>query len=452
MTAKSTLAAAIAALLLSVAVADARAEGTYTSRGQRPVVAEGDEATDEGDKGRDDDKSDRKGEHKGPDYPNATRPEPAKAKPGKLQNKLVKLFDLYQDQKYPDVLARADEIIADPKASPWERAQAARVAAAAAAESTDSDFSKAIAYYERGVSENALSNDEHYGMLLQIADLNLRDEKYAETLAAVDRFLAETKSTDWKPYALKGNALYRMEKYADAVAALKQAIPAQGEADPAVLDLLIASYVDNDQAAAAIPVMEAFAAKRPDDKRIQLNLASVYSQADQPAKAAAVFERLRQGGKLTEEKDYIDGARLLANLDGRENDTIALLKEGLDKGVLKPSAAVYSLMGQSYFFTDRFAEAAEAYAKAAPLAKDGELYYNLASTYAQIERWAEVKAAARQALDKGMRTPGNAWILIAAAEDGLGNPAGRLAAYREAAKDPKTRDAANKMIKALGGK
>jgi tetratricopeptide (TPR) repeat protein len=288
--------------------------------------------------------------------------------------------------------------------------------------------------------------------MLQIADLNLRDEKYAESLAAADRFLAESKATDPKVQALRGNALYRMGKFPEAIAALKLAMPEKGEADRAVIDLLVASYVESDNAAGAVSYMEAIAAKKPNDKRAQLDLANVYAQAEQPAKAAAVFDRLRSAGQLTDAKDYEAGWRLLANLEGRENDTIALINEGLAKGLLQPSAQLYSVVGQSYFFTDRFAEAAAAYEKGAPMGKDGELYYNLASTYAQIEQWAKAKAAAEQAIAKGLRSPGNAWIVIAAAEDGLGNKAGRIAAYREAAKDPKTRDAANKMLKALGAK
>jgi len=43
-------------------------------------------------------------------------------------------------------------------------------------------------------------------------------------LATIDRFLAESKSTNAEHLVLKGNALYRMQKYPEAAAVLKQAI------------------------------------------------------------------------------------------------------------------------------------------------------------------------------------------------------------------------------------
>jgi hypothetical protein len=185
---------------------------------------------------------------------------------------------------------------------------------------------------------------------------------------------------------------------------------------------------------------------------MQLNLATVYSQADQPAKAAAVFERLRSSGLLTESNDYEMGYRLLANLEGREKDTIAFINEGLEKGILKPSASVYSLLGQSYYFTEQMGPAIAAWEKGAPLAKDGELFLNLAKANVQEERWAAAKSAAEQALQKGVRRPGEAWIVIAGAARGVGDKAGEIAAYREAAKDPQSRQTATNMLKSLGAK
>jgi tetratricopeptide (TPR) repeat protein len=446
MKAQPLLAAATAALLLALSVPAAHANSTTTSRGQRPVVAEGDEDAD-----KDQGKRHKRGDEDAPRFPNATRAEP-NAKPGKLNSKLGKIFDLNNDQKYDEVLERADELIADPKANGYERAQAERVAGASAAALANDDYSRAIDYFKRALAENTLSNNDHYDLMLRLADLLMRDEKFDEGLKVIDQYLAETKTDDPQAYLYKGDALYQAERYPEAIEALKKAIPATGEPQRAVIDRLFNSYMESDQAAAGVPLFESLAARRPDDVRAQLDLARMYGEAKMGEKAVAVFQRLQAAGKLTKPEDYAAGVDLLANLDGRENDTIAFIQKGLDSGVLKPDAHTYALMGQSYYYTDRFAEAAAAYEKGAPLAKDGELFANMANAYLQIEQWAKARDAAQQAIAKGLRTPGNAWMIIAAADDGLGDKAGRIAAYREAAKDPKTRDSANKMLKALGAK
>jgi hypothetical protein len=64
----------------------------------------------------------------------------------------------------------------------------------------------------------------------------------------------------------------------------------------------------------------------------------------------------------------------------------------------------------------------------------------------QEDRNAEAKAAAQQALAKGVKKPGEAWMAIARAEYYSDNIPGATAAYREAAKDPSTREQAQKAL------
>jgi hypothetical protein len=447
----TALAAALAALLLSLPVADAQAGSTYTSRGQKPIVAEGDSEDAGNDKSDKSDKGD-KGDGKAAEFPNATRIEPAKAKPGKLQGKLTKLYDLLEKDKFAQVIEGADEIIADPKATPYERGHAAYVAGYAAIDLGEPDYSKAIKYLTQAIESGQMTNSAHFTLMFQVAQMQLSDEHYAESLAMTDRYLAETRSNDPKGYALRGNALYRLDRFAEAIEALKKATEPGKEPEKAVIDMLTASYFETNQMAEAAKLAEAQAAKRPDDKRAQLDLATIYINSEQPAKAAAVFEKLRAAGKLTDSGDYEQGARILGQIEGREKDAAAFIAEGLDKGVLKPSAQIYGLLGQSYYYAEMMPQAAAAWEKGAPLAKDGELFLNLSKANADLEQYPAAKAAAQQALAKGVKRPGDAWLVIASAERAAGNKPAEIAAYREAAKDPNTRASATKMLKSLGAK
>ena len=92
-----------------------------------------------------------------------------------------------------------------------------------------------------------------------------------------------------------------------------------------------------------------------------------------------------------------------AGIEGREKDVIAVITEGLDKGVLQPEYNTYVALAQAYYFSDQPAQAITAYQKAAPLAKDGETYLNMAKVLQQENRISEAKAAARQALAKGIK-------------------------------------------------
>jgi tetratricopeptide (TPR) repeat protein len=146
---------------------------------------------------------------------------------------------------------------------------------------------------------------------------------------------------------------------------------------------------------------------------MQLNLASIYLQADQMDKAAAVLEKVRASGALESEQEYRQLYATYLNMDGKESQAIAVIEEGLSKGVLKPNHEVYLALAQSYYYTENDAKAIEFYGKAAPLDDDGDTYLNLARVLWQADRIADAKRAAQQALDKGIGNPEEARKILA---------------------------------------
>jgi tetratricopeptide (TPR) repeat protein len=138
----------------------------------------------------------------------------------------------------------------------------------------------------------------------------------------------------------------------------------------------------------------------------------MYMQADQMDKAAAVMDKLRASGQLTEEREYKQLYSIYANTDNKEKDVIAVINEGISKGILKPDYQTYLALAQSYYYTDQLPQAIENWQKAAPLSKDGETYLNLAKVLKNEGRTAEAKQAAQQALAKGVKKPDDAKKII----------------------------------------
>lgn len=344
-------------------------------------------------------------------YPDATRKSPEAKATAKGSAKLKKMMDLYDDDKGAEARAAADEIIANGAANAYEHAFAAQIAAQTAYDADDT--AAAMDYLKKALTFDGLDNNGHYGAMLMLAQLQLQEDKYAESLATFDRFFAETKSQKPEHLVLKGNALYRLERYPEAAVVLKQAIDASPAPKADWQQLLMASYAEGGQAGQAAQLAEQVAAKNPNDKRAQLNLAAIYLQSDMFDKAAGVLEKMRAAGQFTEDRDYRQLYSSYLNMEGKEKEAAGVINEGLQKGVLKPDYQTYLALAQSYYFSDQTAPAIEAYRKAAPLAPDGETYLNLAKVLWQEDRIGEAKEAAKQAVAKGLKKPDEAKKIIA---------------------------------------
>ena len=381
------------------------------------------------------------------DYPNATRESPAPENSPRLGDKIQKMFDAYNEGgKEAQTIEMAEGILANERAKPYDRGVALMIAGNAAL--GIDDYARAVSYLEKAIAENALPNNNHFATMHTLASVYAQEDKTAEALAMVDRLIAETKTDDPDIYALKGGIHFNADQYAEAITAINRAIELKKDGPPESnwMQMLMASYSETGRESEALALAEDIQRKSPDDKRALLNLASLYSQADMTDKAAALLDDARKRGLLTEQRDYESLYAIYLNMDGRERDAALVIQEGLDKGILKQDVKTYSYLAQSLYFSDQIDAAIAAYQKAVPLAPDGETALALSQILTNEDRNAEAKAAAQQALAKGIKKPGEAWMVIARSEYYMDNIAAAQSAYREAAKDPATRDQAQKAL------
>lgn len=391
------------------------------------------------------DRRDEKKEEPEAQYPDATRVDPKGTFSPRLAKPVTRLQKAYEaDGEEEKVIAAAEEIFASEKAKPFDIAMAALLAGTAAINLDDD--ARAIALLNRAIEANALSNDNHYTAMLSLASVYINAGDYAKADPLIARVIAETKTTNPQVYGLQGASFYNNDKFAEAIAPLKRAIELKPDApEDQWLQMLLACYAETEDNASAIALGEQLQRKKPDDKRALMMLASIYSNADQTEKAAALLDGARRSGMLTDATDYQRLVSLYFGMD-REKDAAVVLEEGMAKGITPADAKNYALLAQAHYFSDNIPGAIAAAQKAAPLATDGESALFLAQILGQEDRNAEAKAAAQQALAKGLKNPGNAWMAIARAEYYSDNLAAAQAAYREAAKDPSTKAEAQKAL------
>jgi uncharacterized protein HemY len=311
-------------------------------------------------------------------YPDASRQQPeAKASP-KIIKHLQEMQERYEKDDWNGVIAKADEIVAMPSASAYEKSFAYSMAGNAAANSDDQN--KAAEYFAKAIETNGLDNDGHYSTMYNLAVIQFGEENYAAALATVERFLAETKSEKPEHQAFRAGILANLNRNDEAAAIYKELI-----------------------------------AKSPDDKRILMNGVSALQSADKYAEANELLEGAYKRGMLTEPRELRSLYVGYMNAQ-RWDDAQKVIEDGIAKGILQPGpdlARDYQVLAQNAYVDDKIPLAITLYSKAAPMAADGEAYLNLAKVLDYAGKKAEAKAAAKQALEKGVKKPEDANRILA---------------------------------------
>lgn len=312
-----------------------------------------------------------------PLFPNATRQEPDAKASSKTLKALQEVQAAYEKQDYAGTIAKAEAIANQADANPYEKSFAYQLAASAAADQNND--AKAADYFQKALTTNGLDNNSHYQVMSNLAAVQFGTEKYADALKTLDTFLAETKSPDVKYQTMRGSILASMGRNDEAAKLYK--------------DLL---------------------AKNPGDKKILMNAVASLQQADQYDQANALLGEAYKKGQLTEAREYKALYAGYLNSD-KWKEAVPVINDGAAKGLLPPDADLakaYMVVAQKAYAEDDTKTAVEMYAKAAPIAADGEAYLNLAKVYSYQGKKAEAKDAAQKALDKGIKKPDEARTLL----------------------------------------
>lgn len=303
-------------------------------------------------------------------WPNATRESPKEEAKGKNLKTLQEIQGLYEKQDYAGAIAKADAFAATAGLNNYEKAFAAQLAGASASELKDE--AKSAEYFKKAIDANGLDNNNHYTAMYNLVATYYGMGKNEEALTLLDRFLSETKAD--KP------------EYTQLRAQLLANTGRGGEAAKTFEDQL---------------------AKNPNDKRALLNAVSAYQSSGDDAKATKLLEDAYAKGMLTEPNELQVLYTNYLNAE-RFKDAQKVIEEGAAKNILKPGpdlATAYSLLGQNAYYNGSDADALNFYGKAAPMAKDGEAYLNVAKIYRAQGKTADAKAAAQKAIDKGLKKP-----------------------------------------------
>jgi len=388
-------------------------------------------------------------------YPNATRAEP------KLD--LTSEKDQKNLNEGLDALNEGNKAKAEPllqaiiDSSKSKYAQALALQGLANMKYNDGDLKGAIGLLQRSLALGVMPNDTYFQLEYELAQFQVADQQYQPALETLAKWRAEGKKETAASYGLEGAAEYQLGKYPEAIAAINKANSLTDKPEASWNQILMASYSETGQNDKAATLAQQQITTNPNDPNALNNAAAILTQAHKYPEAIQVMEKGRASGAFKSEANYVTLAKLYL-VSGQESSDPApnavkaaqVLQDGITKGVVKPSADSYVLLGQSNELSNNTSAALDAYNKALPLAKDGEPALNAGRLLLSENKYSQAKTLIQQSLDKGVKKKGVAYMLLAESERGLKNKPAAIAAMKQAAQQPETAEKAKAWLQKAG--
>ena len=388
-------------------------------------------------------------------YPNATRKEPkldlTSSREQKKLNEGLEAVNAGDSAKAMEVL----QPIAQEADSKYARALALQ--GIANLKYTEGDLKGAIASMKQSLDIGVMPNDTYFQLEYELAQFYLADEQYQQAVDTLTKWRAEGKRETADSYALEGNAYYRLEKYPEAIAAIKKAQALTDKPQESWNQILMASYAESGQSDQAAQLAQQQLAANPNDATALNNAVAVLMQAQKYPQAIELMEKARAAGSFKEEKNYVNLAKLYL-ITGQDSDdpkpnaakAEGVLEDGMAKGVVPSNYDNNKLLGDAAYIAGHDSKAIASYKKAMPMAKDGEAAIRAGQLLVTQHKYSEARTLIKQGIDKGVKRKGAAYMLLAEAERGLKNKAGAIAAMKQAAQDPATAAKAKAWLKQAG--
>lgn len=390
-------------------------------------------------------------------YPNATRTEPkldlSSKEDQKALNDGMEAANAQDDAKAQSLL----QPIVDKSKSKY--AQALALQALANIKYNGGDHKGGIVLLKQALDNGVLPNDTYFQLQYNLAQYYAGDEQYGPAMQTLSDWRAQGKKETADSYGLEGMIDYRMQKYPEAIAAINKAKTMTDKPNAQWDQILLASYSESGQSDQVAKLAGDELAKNPGDATALHNATAVMLQQQKYPEAIKLLEQARSSGTLDQESDWLNLSKsyiLLAQdgTDAKANGAkaIAVIDDGMAKGKVQKTAENYKLQGDAAVVGENEAGSLQYYQKAAPLAKDGEIQLSIARIELQQQSYAKAKAAATDAIAKGVKHKGSAYMVLAESERGLKDKAGAIAAMKQAAQDPETASKANAWLKTAGNK
>lgn len=281
-------------------------------------------------------------------------------------------------------------------------------------------YKKALPYMKKSLDLNALPDVQQHQQTLTLAQLYISDEQYQNGVNLLEKYFAvekkmQAKSREKKPlptsaYILAASAYYQLHRLPDALKYVKMAINADKQPHESWYGLWLGIEYDMKNFATATDILKKMVTFWPDKPEYWRNLSGLYLQQNQDKDALATLRIAYSKGFLDEQSQLLNMARL-AIVHGIPYFAGSVVEKGMQDGKIKKTIDNIQLMATAWIAAQETDKAVNALDEAGRLSGKGNFFLEKAQLCYQDARWDCAASSADEALSKGLKEPGKAYIM-----------------------------------------
>ncbi|MFK3860503.1 hypothetical protein [Pseudoalteromonas rhizosphaerae] len=347
--------------------------------------------------------------------------------------KVIKAFDLYNEEKLDEAIAMLKEIDAS---DDFDKATVNRYLGSMYGQKEQ--YKTAIGYLKLAVAPDVLNFADQEQSLKTLGDMYAGTEQYEKAKDAYVAWMDFTGEEDATVYTRIAQANYQLGKFRDVFTPADKAIKLQKEPNKGPYQLKLGSYFELKDYKNMVKVGEEIVRIWPDDKKAWVSLGKYYLQTEDYKTGLATMEVAYKNGYFETEVDY----KVLSNfysLNEIPYKAAKVLEKSINDKIVKRNKQNISAVASNYHRSKDIEKAAKYYEEAAKFDDDAELYRKAGSLLLQSQNYSAAVVRLNKALELGSDKTGTIYSDLAEAYYYQEKYKQAYAAITKAMDDPRTR-------------
>ncbi len=314
------------------------------------------------------------------------------------------------------------------------------------------NITEAMKAYEEMIRIPSIEDQIKKSTVYTLAQLNTMEENYDKSLSLLDEYFVLEINPASDPYILYAQVLYQLNRYADMVKPIRNAMDIAVKREKEVREdwyvLLNFAYFQQEDYAMVRDIQKTLLMKWP-KKRYWFSLAGAYTELGEDENLIYAYDAAHAQGLLEKEAELITMAQLYMQAEVPYKAALLLDSEMIGGRVSK-SAKTYRLLSQAWTLAQEDESAIPALKEAARLSDEGELDLRLGNAYLNLGQYGECVSSVQAGVKKGgIKSPDNAQISLGMCLYNQKKYNDSIAAFRQAGKTARSRRIANQWVSVI---